>query len=153
MEARHGQEIAVTCGEETTNTAMDATTTSEPLTQTTSPTSSTIDNNTDEKSVDNEINPPSNTRLTKSQKKRAAARDKALQQQGEQQVLELHASSQSSPKRLEQEALESILTPLGLCICDVAADGNCLYRSIAVATTSTSTGSPDYRSVRKYNVR
>jgi OTU domain-containing protein 6 len=68
-------------------------------------------------------------RMEKSRKKREKAREK--EREREQRIAEETANAGPSARDVENQVIQQQLTPLNLCIHEVAADGHCLYRSVA----------------------
>lgn len=80
--------------------------------------------------------PPQSTgpKKSKAQKKREKAR--RLEREREERIAKENAEAGPSAKDLEMEALEALhLKPGGLRMMEVPADGNCLYRAVAMQVT------------------
>ena len=68
-------------------------------------------------------------KMEKARRKREKQREK--EQRREQEIAEATANAGPAPRDVENERIMEQLAPLNLQICEVAADGHCLYRAVA----------------------
>jgi len=68
-------------------------------------------------------------KLVKARKKRDRQKEKEAQIQ--KQIEEENANAGPGLRKIELEQMQVVLTPLNLKVCEVEADGHCLYRAVA----------------------
>lgn len=83
---------------------------------------------------------------SKSKADKRRAKKEAEEQERERRIREHHSGSGPSERDLEIKSISQQLSPLGLQILDIPADGHCLYRSIA---QQLDRGSDAYAECRK----
>lgn len=99
-----------------------------------------------EEAVKSPAQPTANAATAKRGKKRDKKAEK--ERQREARMAEVRAGAGPALREIEMEALRARLTPAGLEIVEIAADGHCLYRSLAHQLSDS--GEPtDYVTCRK----